>query len=68
MLNEDGVEIVDGVQYVNKGHICEAGLFDASFACVETETERRTVGTTIVWLCSEHFGVINIKPTATEES
>ena len=49
--------------YCNLG-ACEAGLFDASFACTDTETERCAVGGTVVRLCVTHKNVITIKPTA----
>ena len=60
----DVLETVETERYMNNGQRCEAGMFDASFACDSHDTTRASVTSCVVWLCATHRNVITIQPIA----
>ena len=56
------------IQYVNDGQCCEAGMFDRSFTCTDTDTERCQLNSTVVWLCPTHKSVILIPPKSSQST
>lgn len=64
-MDDEILPMPDGslsIQYMNVGQQCEAGLFDPSFACTETNTERHELNSTLVWLCDTHTYVLTFRP------